>query len=264
MAWDIFVTALRSLFGRIGAAVKASLFPTILLVVVVVAFAYSANVLIDSRFATGTSGAIFLIIGLIIIFPFALFCFSWIAVLWHKAAILNLDPGFIPDFRGMNVPAYAGRLVILGLIILASLFPIVIIGGLIGGVFGVSEFNSGVVALTLAGTILNFIFGVIISFIWLRISATLPGIALGRRLSIGEGWRETKDLAGAIFGVACLTTLLNILISGAALLTPVTSLTAVQLIQIPISWFTLMFGMSLMTEIYKRTMHVDTAADVFE
>lgn len=264
MALDIFTTALGTLFSRFGAAIKASLLPMILMFVVVLGFAYSADLMISGQFSTGSSPIVFLILGLIIIFPFTLFCFSWVAVLWHRAAILDLDPGFIPNFRNINVPAYAGRLIILGLIILASLIPIALVGGVIGSIFGVSEFNSGVVGLTVAGTILNFVFGIIVSFIWLRISATLPGIALGRRIGISEGWSQTKDLAGPIFGVACILTVLNIMISAALLALSFSNVIVSQLIQIPVSWFTLMLGMSLMTEIYKRSMHIDAAADVFE
>ena len=264
MAWDIFTTAFASLFGRLGAAIKATILPAILFAAVLGGFIYFGNTMLESQFSAGSSTAMFFIVAFIIIFPFSLFCFSWVAVLWHRAAILDMDPGFIPDFRGINVPAYAGRLVILGLIIIVSLLPLGIIGGIAGSLFGISAISAGVVGLSIAGTILNFLFGIVVTFLWLRISATLPGIALGRSLSIGDGWRETTELVGPIFGVSCLLNLINILISAAILAVASTSLIAVQLIQIPITWFTLMLGMSMMTEIYKRTMHVDAVADVFE
>lgn len=248
MGWNIVKHAFGIVFGNLGSALRVTVGPIILAAIVIFAIASVFGVVVpgmstmDPSVMMGSRGNGFIaVVVFIVIF---VFLFAWIAVSWHRFVLLEEYPGLLPAISGRPIAAYAVKSLLLGLLLVALAIPFGIVMGMammpMGG-------GSGAIGV---GIILSLIAGTVLSYFWFRIAVILPGIALGKPMTISEGWAATAALKGAIFNVAMILVGLNVILS--VLLIPISAgmpLIA-EAINLVGSWVTLMIGASILTTLY--------------
>jgi len=164
-------------------------------------------------------------------------------------------------FGGIGAIFYTNFAITIIMALVAFLASLVL-GGLVAGMIttlSLSSFASIQVTTILIGGVA----GVILQFIWLRMATILPGIAVDRTMATGEGWSGTAEIAGQIF---LLSVIINVITIGFSLLMiplQLVSPVLAVILQIPFNFLFLIFGISILTEIYKRTFHTDPVGDVF-
>lgn len=161
----------------------------------------------------------------------------WVAVGWHRYALLNEQPGAVlPRLNGPHLGAYLLAGVKLILVALAILVPLV----LVLGVVAAALIGTGALA-TLVITAVVALVGVL----FLRISLILPAAALGRPMTIAEAFAATAGLFWPLvvvsFCLGLVQTLSEAMTGGGALW---------AVIYIALSWLNMALGISVMTTIY--------------
>lgn len=167
---------------------------------------------------------------------------SWIAVSWHRFVLIEDYPGLLPALPARVVAAYVWRSIVITFLLMLALVPVVLAVGVLSVVLGIDQTAIG--QLGLAAVI-----GTVLGYLWLRIASVLPGLAVGRPLSIRGAWGATSALSAAIFGASALFVAFNIL--AAMLSAALFGAGPVRIVaEITISWATMMVGASLVTTVY--------------
>lgn len=247
MGWDLVRHSFVLLFNNLGNALKVSVGPFLILVVLVIAVTMGLGVsfeqLMQSR-QTGPGqvenldGGFFLAVLMILVM--VLFVFAWVAVSWHRFVLLEEYPGILPAITGRPIWPYIGRSFLLGLVIVIIAIPVLLVFGLLAGPFA----NSLVMLL-----IFNAVLGTLFGWIYLRLALLLPGTAVGKPISMGDAWRASGRMSGAILQAAFILVVLNVLVSfvfGAALGGNIVG----TILNLIVSWVTLMVGISMLTTLY--------------
>ncbi len=104
MAWKIVLHAFRMIFANIGDALKVSVGPMLIFVVLALVLGSVANVSFTSidpiqSVETASAGALF--VSVLILCAAAIFIFAWIAVAWHRFILLEEYPGVLPALAEM-------------------------------------------------------------------------------------------------------------------------------------------------------------------
>ena len=257
MAFKILLHTFRMIFGNIGQALKVSVGPYIVLLL-----AITTLLLVATSISGDSIGG--LPILMLFIFPLALFVTAWVAVAWHRFILLEEYTKILPTVSGRPIWPYAGKAVLLGLIIIFIAVPLMyIIGALgLGAVFGPMNYasptgqSSTFLALIIFAAVL-----VVMSVISLRLGIALVGTALGKPLGFGEAWAATKKVNGIIFGVSVLLVLLNtvpgMVLSQLLIFAPV----VISVLNIALSWLTMMLGISVLTTIYGHVIEERPLSD---
>jgi hypothetical protein len=246
MALQILIHTFRMIFGNLAQALRASVGPYLILILSV-----SGLFMVIAGGSGNSIGS--LPILMLVIIPLALFVTAWVAVSWHRFILLEEYAGILPAVAGRPIWPYAGKALLLGLIIIFIAVPLMyLIGALgLGAAFAPSGLGSPTgqssmfVALIIFAAVLVFM-----SYISLRLGISLVGTALGKPLGFGDSWAATKKISGVIFGVAVLLVLINT-IPGMVLSQMVTfAPVVVSVLNIALSWLTMMLGISILTTIY--------------
>ena len=240
--------SLRVLFGNLGPALRISLLLYALMQGAFLATAYAAtgdplgDRAIGDPYASadvrpGWGVAYLGTLGLAWVLG------SWIAVRWHRFVLMEEYPGgAVPRWDGGLVLGYMWRSLKIGLAILA-----------IALLVSLAWF---LVSLSLAGGALIFVAALVplvivfgATYVGLRISLGLPGVALGRDLSIADSWGATAPASGAIAVLAVLLALLNAILSAIAALLALSPTLSV-LLSLVVGWITLMLSVAVLTTLY--------------
>ena len=117
----------------------------------------------------------------------------WIAIAWHRYVLLDeLPDGPIPPFRGDSILRYFGYSLLIGLI---SLLAIVVVGFVGAPLIAMTGGFLPIVLLVALATIF------VVLIVNYRLSAVLPGTAVGKPVSLGAAWRATSNANGALIGL---------------------------------------------------------------
>jgi hypothetical protein len=240
MGWDIVKHSFAMLWRNLGNALRISLGPLAVAVllslaiitVLQVSAARLAFELASGAISTNVAFAVLLLAFLYVVVS------AWIAVSWHRFILLEEYPGLLPAFAGSPVLPYVGKTLLLGLALMAAMIPAVIVIALLSGVFGPT---SGLLSVVGIGLALYF------SYMWLRLGLVLPATAVGRPMGIGDSWRSTAPHANAILGTGALLILLN---TGVSLVSSILPATLVLGLDVIVSWVTVMVGTSVLTTLY--------------
>ncbi len=246
MAFKILLHTFRMIFGNIGQALKVSVGPYLILLLAIGALFLLAT----SMSGEGVQG---LPILMLFILPLMLFVTSWVAVSWHRFILLEEYTNVLPTVSGRPIWSYAGKGILLALIIMLIAVPtFYLIGALgLGAVLGPQSYSaqSGTAGMLTTLIILIAVF-VLVSFISLRLGIALVGTALGKPLGFGAAWTASAKISGVIFGVAVLLVLINTvtaqLFSRLAFVAPI----VVAVLNLAWQWLTMMLGVSVLTTIY--------------
>jgi hypothetical protein len=240
MGWDIVRHSFSMLFRNIGNALRISIGPILLALVVSVAIVGILQINpariaweLSTNSISGNTGLAILLLLLLYIFVSA-----WIAVAWHRFILLEDYPGLLPAVSGRPIMPYIGKTLLLGLVMMLALIPALLVIGLLSAVF---DPTSGLFSIIGIGLMLYF------SYMWLRFGLVLPATAVGRPMGVTEAWRATAPHANAILGTGALLIVIN---AGASVVSAVMPQTVALVLDLVVSWITLMIGTSVLTTLY--------------
>jgi type III secretory pathway component EscS len=158
--------------------------------------------------------------------------------------LLNEKPELLPAFRQDRLIAYFLRSLLLGLIIL---LPAIVWGMIVGVLLSPLAYGGvGIVGILLVSVIIQLP----LVFLGLRLSAALPGQALGVESDVLAGWRATAhdnralaELAVLIVAAIFVVNLIGFVIFGHTTITSI-------LWQVVTNWLVTMVGVSILTTLY--------------
>lgn len=244
MGWMIVAHSFALLFRNLADALKVSIGPFVLAIL----FGYLAFRVADvtpQMIAFGIAmgrlppEAAVVISLVAVVF---LFASAWVAVAWHRFILLEEYPGVLPRLNGGRVAAYAGRSILLALLMLIVIFPISAIVGQIVAL-------SGLARLPLVPGLLSFGLAVLFTFLWLRVALILPAAAVGQRLTLSDAWNAGSAMSSEILRASAIVVALNMVASLILGLLPLPMVLSL-IVQLVITWITLMVGSSLLTTLY--------------
>lgn len=168
----------------------------------------------------------------------------WLAVAWHRYILLDEKPaGPLPAFRGDRMLSYFGYGLLIGVISIA----VALVVGLVLGLL---------VATTGGAIVVAFIVTVVTAFAVLvvnyRLSAILPGAALGQSVTLKAAWDATAGANGDIVVLAIVSALAAVAIDIPGMLLASTGWGAViaDLWYLATGWLKVMVGVSILTTLY--------------
>lgn len=244
MGWKIVAHGLSLLFRNPGEALRVSVGPLVIAALLVwLAFRVTGASpqmllygLAVGRLAPQAAVAISIVLVVV------LFSTAWVAVAWHRFILLEEYPGLLPALPGGRIAAYAGRSILLAILMVVVMFPVWAIAGQI-------VMLSGLGGVPGAGLVLGFALDTLFTFLWLRIAIVLPATALGRPYSLSRGWNDGARLSGEVLRAAAIVVALNLVATRALALLPLGAGPAL-VAQALLTWITLMAGSSLLTTLY--------------
>lgn len=225
MGLQLFVHALRMVFGNLEAALRIS------------ALLVAAQIVL--AMALGSGGVTAAMLGAIAQIVLGL----WIAVAWHRHILLEEQPaGVLPRLDLPALGRYALAALILGVVLMVVAIPFV--------------FLTGIVAMPLAmggspvlATIIGFMtLWLPVTYVSLRLAPVLPSAAVGARVPLTEAWYATGTGGAALMNLALICALAGLAVSLPALMVSDGPLAVV--LSVIANWLVLMVGTSLMTTIH--------------
>lgn len=171
-----------------------------------------------------------------------LFVLSWIAVAWHRLILKEEYPGLIPTLNSAHVLPYIGRSIVLALLMTVILLPVAAVAGVVLSALGL--INSA-----LAGLVIGFAMGLFFTFVWLRVALVLPATAINEPISIREAWTLSNPASSDILSASVILVGLNIVV-GAVLEIFFGPTLIGFIVNLGVSWVTLMIGTSVLTTLY--------------
>lgn len=171
-----------------------------------------------------------------------LFVLSWIAVAWHRFILKEEYPGLIPTLNSAHVLPYIGRSIVLALLMTVILLPVAAVAGVVLSALGL--INSA-----LAGLVIGFAMGLFFTFVWLRVALVLPATAINEPISIREAWTLSNPASSDILSASVILVGLNIVV-GAVLEIFFGPTLIGFIVNLGVSWVTLMIGTSVLTTLY--------------
>ncbi|MEM8632712.1 MAG: hypothetical protein AAGF74_15890 [Pseudomonadota bacterium] len=244
LGWRIFVHAVRIVVMNIGPALRISVVPYV--VVFGLAFYVSTRVApgLFPPGATEAQGTIFLpdapafLLVPVIFVAFAT-VYLWVVIGWHRFILLDEQPGAVtPKWHGTRMLSYLWAVVRLVFAMLVLSIPALFV------MFGLSVSDSALVM-----TVGAFIVQLALSAAVMLFSLILPAAAIGHPMGLTHSSGYTWPVKGAILTVAVLVNLVA-LIPSVLLLTPLAPVLNTVAYQVIVSWFGLMFGISVLTTLY--------------
>ena len=125
-------------------------------------------------------------LGVVLVLVVTLITGIWIAVAWHRYVLLGEEPvGVVPPFMGERMGQYFIKSLLIGL---ALMVLGMVLGMIVGTLFGRLMMGGPFMAMLLMAVMVQ----VPLIFLGLRLSAALPGTALGSNLPFLAGWQATE------------------------------------------------------------------------
>lgn len=223
--------------GNLGPALQLSALPMALSLAVTMALApvlirTETEIALALRFglvSPGTLGIVMLI---------WLLSALWVAVRWHRFALAGEPPSLLPG-PGREMMRYFLRM-------LAMVLIMALAGGVVGFVIGF--LGAALRPPTGVAWAIVKILMFLATMVALRLSVSLPAMALGERVTLRQGWRA---LAHAPLTLAVLAGLSLAWNAGyAALTVRLSSLAIWPAIWLVVTWLTTLIGLSLLTTLY--------------
>lgn len=248
MAFQIIRHAFRMVFGNLREALKVSVGPYLMLMLVVIlgiGMIGETGGMFDGSVPMGGGEPMRPAAGLIMLamVPVFLFFISWVAVAWHRFILLEEYPGLLPQIAGRPIWPYAGRSILYGFVTLIASLPLLLL--VMALAMPLMMAGSG-----LAGILVFVLITGFMTFIWLRIAIALPAVAVGKPISMADAWGASKGMSGTIFGVAFLLMGINglatVLTAQVSAILPIIGF----VLDIALQWTVLMLGVSVLTTFY--------------
>lgn len=234
MAFKILIHTFRMIFGNLGQALRVSVGPYLILILGFAILFGALSTMADST--VGVSPLMSLMF--VVLFPLSLFVTAWVAVSWHRFILLEERAGLLPAVKGRPIWPYAGRAILLGLLIALMAIPLLFLVGIISSAVPFFAIPLFVVVM------------VILGFVGLKLGVSLVGTALGKPMKFGDVWNATDQINNTIFGLVFLMVIINVLpsliVAGIAAYIPIIGF----VLNIVLNWISMMLGISILTTIY--------------
>lgn len=256
MAFQIIRHAFAMIFGNLGQALRVSVGPYLILILVIVGagaalVGNNGQLLrvmtgeVPPEHFMGQGGGGILLFALVVL-VFIVFVAAWVAVSWHRFILLEEYSGMLPAVSGRPIWPYVGRSVLYGFLIALVAFAV----GMISSLFMIPFAAAGGDAVFVAGVIIGVVLVAVVSYVWFRIGVALPAVAVGKPISMGDAWRATAEMSSTIFGIVFIIAFAS-MIAGVATqglygLSPILGM----VVDIFVQWVTLMVGVSVLTTLY--------------
>jgi hypothetical protein len=241
--WNIFVHSVQQVLGNFGAALKVS--GVLYLAQILVALLFDVSLFMNDGQSTAAlmqSGIpwFWLVIAILV----SVITSLWIAVAWHRYILLEEEPGIIPEFRGDRILSYFKTAVLIFLILIIPAMILIFISGAIAIPYGQNGGSTFVAEMIVTVIVLP------LTVIGFRLSTILPGVALGKRGAISDGWQATSGETGdfVVLSVAWSALLFVLGLVMGALGSAIPALTI--LFELVVGWVTMMIGISILTTLY--------------
>lgn len=237
--WQIFVHSVRQVTGNLPQALRVS--GMLYLIQIVIALVLGINLLAGDDLEAASSADWAKLIVLIVISTGSAL---WIAVAWHRYILLVETPSsFLPTLHADRILAYLGRSLLVGLL----LVPLVLVLSMVAGLIAVSLGGAGE---AFSGILVALVLIVPLLLVGMRLSASLPGAALGSDAGIGAAWRSTAGQSGPLLVLAIALALGGFLVDlpGALLMGQLQILATAWLFAT--GWIKTMVGISVLTTLY--------------
>ena len=259
MGWKLVRHAFSMVFGNMGDALKASIVPFGILTAVLLLMLWTnlggfvgmdalmSNPERAGRMMSQNVGVWMLsaIIGVALY----IFVFAWVAVTWHRFILLEEYPATVPAVADRPILPYIGKSLILGLIFIAAAIPVLFVSGAVMAIFvDPSEMAMG--RFSIPATIIGIASAAALGWVWFRFAVVLPGTAIGKPMTIGEGWAATARIASPLFMAVLIMVAINIVVAELLGATFGDANTLSTIVQIIVQWISLMVGVSMLTTIY--------------
>ncbi len=243
MAFKILLHTFRMIFGNFGQALKVSVGPYAILIgamMILVAIAGTAgNGSVSQGYTT-------LALLPLVLLPAVFFVTAWVAVSWHRFILLEEYTSLLPAVQNRPIWSYAGKAILLGLIVGLAAVPIFLIMGLFS-MGPMSSSSNG----SILGTLLFFGIAMIaLSVIAIRLGVALVGTALGKPMPFGDAFRATSSLNGTIVLLSILLAVINIVPSAFIGYFMLSIPAIATILNFALQWLVMMLGISILTTIY--------------
>ena len=244
MGWRIVRHSFILLSRNFSDALRVSIGPLLiggaLIYVALSVMGTSPQSILSSTQSSDDAGAAALVVLFALLI--GLFVLSWIAVAWHRFILKEEYPGLIPTLNSAHVLPYIGRSIVLALLMTVILLPVAAVAGVVLSALGL--INSA-----LAGLVIGFAMGLFFTFVWLRVALVLPATAINEPISIREAWTLSNPASSDILSASVILVGLNIVVG--ALLEIFFGPTLIGfIVNLGVSWVTLMIGTSVLTTLY--------------
>ena len=244
MGWRIVRHSFILLFWNFSDALKVSIGPLLiggaLIVVALYVTGISPQSILLAPQTSEDAGAAALVVLFALLV--GLFVLSWVAVAWHRFILKEEYPGLMPMLNSAHVLPYIGRSVVLALLMTLILLPVAAIAGIVLSALGL--INSA-----LGGLVVGFAMGLFFTFVWLRVALVLPATAINQPISIRDAWTLSIPASSDILSASVILVGLNFVVG--AILELFFGQSAIGLVvNLSVSWVTLMIGTSVLTTLY--------------
>lgn len=249
------------LFRNLGQALAASAGPILVALAISfgVVFATGLNPQVLTVFAADPQQLALVIdqfpaddlLGMVFLLLVYAFVFGWICVAWHRFILLEEGPGPIPAVTGRPIWLYVGTTILLAVLLVLLAIPLGLVASLVGAPFVNPDTEPG---RDIATMVISLTINTITSYLWFRFAVVLPAAAIGKPMTLGDGWTATGRAGGAIFGAVIILILLSFLASlTLSFMSGVNDWLSFGA-AIFVQWVTLMMGASILTTIYGVTV----------
>jgi hypothetical protein len=239
---NIFIHAVTMVLNNIGTALRISVGPMLLVLVMTLVFGTGvAMSRQDPAQMMQSGGAVF---GGFLTLIVLIIAGVWVAVAWHRFVLREEVPtGPLPPFNGGAIGSYIWAGIIFGLVLFLVAIPFIVIAGILIAPLAMSGQQPGLVA----GLIGFLILYLPLAYIGYRISPILPSAALQARMPLKEAWYATGTSGAAFVALTIVSVLASFLIAlpGQALPSFLATLW-----DFAAQWLTIMVGASVLTTIY--------------
>lgn len=252
VAWNIVQHAFKIVFGNLRYALRASIIPFLIMMVVlfVLAKLLGLPLYLDPTAAPPAGLEAAISVYTLVSIPFYLFIFGWIAVTWHRYILLEEYPRTVPEISNRPIGAYVGRTLMMILQLIVAMIPVFMVVMLIVGVLFGAQGPEGLQLDNPSGFSFGIIVGTLMTYLWFRIGVSLPAVAIGKPMNSREAWQQTAPVWQTLLGVSAILALLNLAVtlvfSQVFAGIPIVS----YVINVAIQWATMMIGVSVLTTIY--------------
>lgn len=241
--WQIFRHSIRQVTGNLEAALRVS--GLLYLAQFVVGLLVGGGMAMSMGGPTGmlenlSAG---FALGVVVAIVASVVTGLWIAVGWHRFVLLGEAAALVPVFRGDRIWSYFLYSLGYGLIL--------IVGGAIwGGIVGfiVSGLASGSIGLFLV--VMGVLVNLPILVVAFRLTAALPGVALGSDMTFLSGWTATTGRTAEIAGLALVVVLVMVAIQMLAFVILGRIMALSFIWAFVLGWLQMIVGVSILTTLY--------------
>jgi hypothetical protein len=236
--WKILKASIRLLVNNLGAAFRVSVVPGLIIVALSIALIAGVYALTGGTPEPVAEPGVVPVALVVFVIYAALF--ASVAVSWHRHVLLAEPVGWLPALRWRRIGAYALRVILLVVLLLAIGFlvmtPIFLITG--------AKDGAGILKV-----ILGLVAWLFLNIAAWRFSTALPAAALDRGEGFGAAWSATQGewpaMLVLVVGFGLISFLCG-LIGGLLAIVPVVGMVA----NLVLNWFLGMLGLSILTTLY--------------